>query len=520
MPIFCFIFTTIAEHAINIYFFFLYKEELNFSYYLCVLFDTLPEFLLTLFIIYNLFNFSNNFSESLFQVHLCFLIYSIVLLSLLIEIPFYFCLQTNVMFGYCWINSIYIIISKIAILSLILVFLLISRKKIKAVIKLNLAWELPLVLSYSILFMFFLTSSYDLFGVYLSIEGLSLTLYVLSALVSKSITSIEATVKYFSLGAISTGILLLGISIIYGLVGCLDFITIQLYLGDVRSYYHFLELKFGLVLILISFFFKISVFPCHVWIADVYEGVWTPITFFMSVVIKLTLILFFIRFFFSVLFNVIFCFQFLLCFVSLGSLLIGALGALKQTRIKRFIAYTSINQVGFIMLGVSSCNNTGLASVIVYLTAYIFMSIIFFIIVLNTEHIVTQKSLVHISDLYLYSQSNNRNSKYLLLTLMSMSGIPPLGGFVGKLYVYLSIVEARLDYIFLASLLISILSTYYYLSLVRHILFEKCFNLKLYYLSNKSSLSGTLKTSALMLTIYPLFIGLKISTLFWLLKNL
>jgi NADH-quinone oxidoreductase subunit N len=112
--------------------------------------------------------------------------------------------------------------------------------------------------------MLFLTSSYDFFGLYLSIEGLSLTLYVLSALISKGVVSIEATVKYFSLGAMSTGILLLGISILYALVGSLDFLTIQLFLGSVKSYYHFLEIKFSIILILVSFFFKLSMFPCHI----------------------------------------------------------------------------------------------------------------------------------------------------------------------------------------------------------------------------------------------------------------
>ena len=124
--------------------------------------------------------------------------------------------------------------------------------------------EFPLIISFSLLFMFLLSSSYDLFGVYLSIEGLSLTLYVLSAIMYQSILSIESTIKYFSLGAISSGILLLGISIIFGLIGSLDFLEIQIFLGSEQIVSHFLEIKIGFLFILIGFLFKIAAFPFHV----------------------------------------------------------------------------------------------------------------------------------------------------------------------------------------------------------------------------------------------------------------
>lgn len=124
--------------------------------------------------------------------------------------------------------------------------------------------EFPLIISFSLLFMFLLSSSYDLFGVYLSIEGLSLTLYVLSAIMYQSILSIESTIKYFSLGAISSGMLLLGISIIFSLIGSLDFLEIQIFLGSKQILSHFLEIKIGFLFILIGFLFKIAAFPFHV----------------------------------------------------------------------------------------------------------------------------------------------------------------------------------------------------------------------------------------------------------------
>lgn len=209
---------------------------------------------------------------------------------------------------------------------------------------------------------------------------------------------------------------------------------------------------------------------------------------------------------FNVLFNILFCFQFLFSFIAIGSMIVGAFGALKQTRIKRFIAYTSINQVGFLLLGIASCNLIGLISIFIYLILYILMNIIFFSIILNTEHIITQRNMIYLSDFYMFSLFNNETSKYLVLTLMSMAGLPPLGGFIGKLFLYFSIIEARLDYILILSLLISILSTYYYLSLIRHILFEKCYNFKLYYYIKKNNINKLLNFFSIILIIFSLLL--------------
>jgi len=162
-------------------------------------------------------------------------------------------------------------------------------------------------------------------------------------------------------------------------------------------------------------------------------------------------------------------FQPLLVFVSLGSMLIGTLGALKQVRIKRFIAYTSINQVGFILLGVASINLIGLVASVMYLMLYSVMSLAFFSILLNTKHFVTQKSLVYLSDLQSLALYNLEVSKHFVITIMSMAGLPPLAGFIGKLFLYFAAMEARLDTIILFSMFISIVSTYYYLNLVKHI---------------------------------------------------
>jgi len=166
---------------------------------------------------------------------------------------------------------------------------------------------------------------------------------------------------------------------------------------------------------------------------------------------------------------VLFFFQPIFIIVSLGSMLVGSLGAIKQFRIKRFIAYTSINQVGFIFLGIASCNLTGLTASILYLVLYSIMSVSFFSLLLNSEHIVTKRSMIYLSDLYCFCFYNFKSSQHFVLVILSMAGLPPLAGFIGKLLLYFAVMESRLDYVILCSLLMSIISVYYYLSLVRYI---------------------------------------------------
>jgi NADH-quinone oxidoreductase subunit N len=234
----------------------------------------------------------------------------------------------------------------------------------------------------------------------------------------------------------------------------------------------------------------------------VYEGIFSPITAFFAIVIKVCLILVFIRLTFNLMFNIIFFFQPVLIFSAIGSMIAGSIGALKQIRIKRFIAYTSINQVGFILLGISSCNFLGLIASILYIILYSIMSIIFFTIILNTEHILKKKSMIYLSDLYHFSLYNNSNSKFLIVTVLSMGGIPPLAGFFGKLFLYFSIIESRLDILLFISLVISIISSYYYLSFVRYILFEKYINHKLYYFIKQGKFNFILKIFSMFLILF------------------
>lgn len=172
-------------------------------------------------------------------------------------------------------------------------------------------------------------------------------------------------------------------------------------------------------------------------------------------------------------FSVMFSLQPVLQVVSLGSIILGGIGALKQVRIKRFIAYASINQVGFIMLAISCCSLAGIVTALVYLILYVVVTVNFFMIVLNVEHIITAQSIIYLSDLYGMSVYQPMVANHLVGLLLSMAGLPPWGGFLAKLILYFAVIEARLNLAILLCLLVSVITTYYYLSFIRHIFFER-----------------------------------------------
>jgi NADH-quinone oxidoreductase subunit N len=192
--------------------------------------------------------------------------------------------------------------------------------------------------------------------------------------------------------------------------------------------------------------------------------------------------------------------------VSVGSMVIGSLGALIQVRIKRFLAYTSINQVGFILLGISSCSLMGLITSIIYLSLYIVMNLIFFGIFLHIEHAVIKKNVIYLSDLYGISFYSRESSVHLGITILSMAGLPPLGGFIGKLFIYLSAIEARLDFALIITLILSILSTYYYLNFIRYIFFENRTEYKLYYFLKNIKLIWCLRIFSFFLLSFPILV--------------
>jgi len=220
------------------------------------------------------------------------------------------------------------------------------------------------------------------------------------------------------------------------------------------------------------FFFKLSVFPCHMWTIDTYEGIWLPCTAFFAIVVKLVMFVFTMRVF-GYVFSSIFIWRFFFIVGGCGSIIVGCLGAIIQKRIKRFLAYTSINQIGFLILGLSTNTLFGISSCILFLIIYIIMNIIFFGIILNIKHFTHNFQIIFLSDLYSLSQKEIHISLIWVLTLFSMAGVPPLAGFFTKYYILLNLTNLSFYYTVFFVLIFSTISSYYYLNFIKCILFEK-----------------------------------------------
>ena len=477
--------------------------QYQFFFRLVSLYPILPESVLLFFILHSLISLFHDPStkKNLYRWSCYFLIIFLLLVVTLMNSVTTF-LYFGFSFIFCWFSQI----SKLFLLVFTGILLIFSKKKLFINYQFQLMREFSLVLAFSILFLFFLMSTYDFFSVYLVIEGLSLTLYVLASILSHSIVSLEASIKYFSLGAVSTGIFLFGLSFLYGLVGSVDFLEIQLFLN--QSFYlvsFCVELKVSFFCIIFGLFFKLAAFPCHWWIVDVYEGVWLPITAFFAIVIKLAFFLFFFRFIFNLLFSIIFVYQPLFLISGLGSLFIGVFGAIRQVRVKRFLAYTSISQVGFIFLGLSCCSIGGLIASIVYLLLYSVSSLALFAIFLNTLHVGTKKPIFYLCELYFFSSTQIRPARYLSLIFLSMAGLPPLGGFLGKLLIFICLMEVRLDITILITLLFSIISSFYYLNFIHYLWFVKYSKLKLFFFTPSFTFDIFLQILSSLLVLFVWF---------------
>ena len=332
---------------------------------------------------------------------------------------------------------------------------------------------------------------------YLSLEGISLTLYILIALNYVNNSSLEASIKYFFLGMLSSSFIIYGISIIYGIFGFTNFLKLKRFFSfinfkenlincelklliefsDLNSQfikidYNLILLKISLIFILFGFFFKLSTFPCSLWIPDIYEGSQLFITFFLSTTIKIIIFLFFFRLFFytfSIFFLVIYPFILISAF---GSIILGNFGAILQKKIKRFIAYTSIFQIGFMLLGLSSNTLQSFQSFLVYLIFYFVSSIILFGILLHVKCFITDINLNTIFDLknlYIY---NSLYSIFFSISIFSIAGIPPIAGFFSKYLVLLSFFGNTYYFLTLFLFFFNGISIFYYLRLLKNIFFE------------------------------------------------
>ena len=292
--------------------------------------------------------------------------------------------------------------------------------------------EYPILILSSVLGMMVMISSNDLMVFYIGLELQSLALYVLATFNRDQLKSSEAGLKYFVLSALSSGLLLYGCSLIYGFSGSTNFDVISNQLNSTNY-----VLTFGIVFILVGLAFKISAVPFHMWAPDVYEGSPTSVTLFFTMVPKIAALTVFIRFLYVPFLNLIDQWQMIIIFLSIASMLFGAIAAIGQTNIKRLIAYSSIGHIGYTLAGLATGSNEGIQSSIVYITIYVIMNLAFFSCLLMLKR--NNQYYEDIDDLSGLSKNHPLLSLSLLVILFSLAGIPPLAGFFAKFYIFTAV---------------------------------------------------------------------------------
>jgi NADH-quinone oxidoreductase subunit N len=353
--------------------------------------------------------------------------------------------------GLCYICSI---------VSLLIAHHFLVREKINK-------FEFPVLVLLSTLGMSMLISANGLIALYLGLELMSLALYVVAAFHRDDARASEAGLKYFVLGALSSGMLLYGASLLYGFAGTVSFTGIAAAVSGTPS----LGVIFGLVFLLAGLAFKISAVPFHMWTPDVYQGAPTPVTAFFASAPKVAAFAITVRVIISVFPGVEMQSQEIIIFLSILSMALGSFAAIGQQNIKRLMAYSSIGHVGFALVGLAAHNQTGVAGVLFYLGVYVVMVLGTFAAILSMR--INGKAVETIDDLAGLARTDGSMAFYLSMLMFSLAGIPPLAGFFAKFYVFEAAVEAHLYGLAVIGFLTSVVAAYYYLRVVKIIYFDE-----------------------------------------------
>lgn len=311
-----------------------------------------------------------------------------------------------------------------------------------------------------------LISAADLIALYLGLELMSLALYVVAASNRDSVRSTEAGLKYFVLGALSSGMLLYGCSLIYGFTGNVSFVGIAKASGSGG-----IGLIFGLVFLFAGFCFKVSAVPFHMWTPDVYEGAPTPVTAFFAAAPKLAGMAIFARATITSFPGIVPQWQQIVVFVAIASMVLGAFAAIGQRNIKRLMAYSSIGHMGFALIGLAAGTAEGIQGVLVYLAIYLAMTLGTFSVILSMRR--GDGMVEQVSDLSGLARTNPALAFFLAMLLFSLAGIPPLAGFFAKYYVFLGAIKAGLYGLAVIGVLASVVGAYYYLLIVKIMYFDE-----------------------------------------------
>jgi NADH-quinone oxidoreductase subunit N len=319
----------------------------------------------------------------------------------------------------------------------------------------------------STLGMMLLISANDLIALYLGLEMMSLPLYVVAASNRDNVRSTEAGLKYFVLGALSSGMLLYGASLIYGFTGTVNFAGIAKASGQGAN----IGLIFGLVFMFVGFCFKISAVPFHMWTPDVYEGAPTPVTAFFAAAPKVAGVAIFVRATTVAFPGITHEWQQIVVFVSIASMALGAFAAIGQRNIKRLMAYSSIGHMGFALVGLAAGTPEGVQGVLVYMAIYVAMTLGVFAAILSMRR--DGKFVETIGDLAGLARTHPTMAFFLAMLLFSLAGIPPLAGFFAKFYVFLAAIKAGLYMLAVIGVLSSVVGAFYYLTIVKIMYFDE-----------------------------------------------
>ena len=343
-------------------------------------------------------------------------------------------------------------------------FILIISKQYIVDIKNN-KFEYPIIVLLSILGMFFMVSSNDLILFYLGLELQSLSLYILASIDRDNLKSSEAGIKFFVLSALSSGLLLYGCSLLYGFTGSTNFEVIASNTADST-----IGIIFAMVFILVGLAFKVSAVPFHMWTPDVYEGSPTSVTSFFSVVPKVAGIVIFIRFMYLPFQEILDQWKYILVFISIASMILGAVAAIGQNNIKRLIAYSSIGHIGYAIAGMTPGTENGFKSTLIYISIYAVMNIGVFACIFLMKR--NGKYIEDIQELSGASKNHPLMSLSLLIILSSLAGIPPMAGFFAKFYVFMAVIESGMFTLAVIGLVTTVVSAFYYIRIIKIMYFD------------------------------------------------
>ena len=327
-------------------------------------------------------------------------------------------------------------------------------------------YEFPILILFASIGMMIMVSSNDLLSMFVGLELQSLSLYVLASLNRNSLLSSEAGIKYFILGALSSGLLLFGISYIYGFTGNTNFNLIAVNYNSES-----LGLLIGIVFVCAGLAFKVSAVPFHMWTPDVYQGAPTPVTGFFALAPKIAAMGLLVRFLFNSFGEIYADWQQIIIFISIASMVFAAFAAIAQTNIKRLMAYSSIGHIGYALIGVACVSTEGLRSLVIYLLIYLIMNIAVFSFILSMKR--KDEYFENISDLSGLYKNHPFASIMISLIMFSLAGIPPLAGFFGKFYIFMSAIESNMFILSIIGVLASVVGAFYYLRIVKIIYFDE-----------------------------------------------